>query len=107
MDARAGRPWEWSPEQIRQLGYRVVDLISEHLTNLPQGPVFRPFPQDLVDQLRSTPPPQTGQDPETILPTSPPRSPPIPWATAIPASGDNSIPRRRFLASSPRHSPPR
>ena len=32
--------WEWSAEEIRRAGYRVVDMIVEHLTTLPEKPVF-------------------------------------------------------------------
>ena len=35
--------WEWSSEEIRRVGYRVVDLIAAHLTKLPERPVFRPY----------------------------------------------------------------
>lgn len=35
--------WEWSREEIKRVGYRVVDLIADHLTSLPARPVFGPF----------------------------------------------------------------
>jgi hypothetical protein len=28
----------------QRIGYRVVAMIAEHLTTLPEKPVFRPFP---------------------------------------------------------------
>ena len=30
--------WEWSAEEIRRVGYRVVDMIAQHLTTLPEKP---------------------------------------------------------------------
>jgi aromatic-L-amino-acid decarboxylase len=40
--------WEWSTEEIRRVGYRVVDLIAEHLTGLPAGPAFQPVPPETI-----------------------------------------------------------
>ncbi len=34
--------WEWSSQEIKDIGYRVIDLIAEHLTTLPDKPVFGP-----------------------------------------------------------------
>ncbi len=59
--------WEWSEEEIRRVGYRVVDLIAEHLSNLPQEPVFRPFPQELASQYLSSTPPESGHPANDIL----------------------------------------
>jgi len=62
---RAG--WEWSAEEVRRIGYRVVDLIAEHVTGLPQRPVFRPVPADLAARLLATPPPEEGTSPDAVL----------------------------------------
>ena len=40
--------WAWSAEDIRGFGHLVVELIAHHLTSLPERPVFRPFPPELV-----------------------------------------------------------
>ena len=34
---------EWSADEIKRVGYRTIDLIAEHLTTLPDKPVFQPF----------------------------------------------------------------
>jgi aromatic-L-amino-acid/L-tryptophan decarboxylase len=57
----------WSPEEIRRVGHRVVDLIATHLTRLPDGPVFQPVPEALTAALLATPIPQSGESPDTIL----------------------------------------
>jgi hypothetical protein len=43
--------WNWFTEEIKRVGYRVVDLIADYLTALPEGPAFRPCPPDLIDRL--------------------------------------------------------
>ncbi len=59
--------WEWSAEEIRRVGHRVVDLIAEHLTTLPDRPVFRPYPRAEADALLAAPMPSEGIDPSRIL----------------------------------------
>src|SRR5208337_5092360 len=59
--------WEWSAEEIRRVGHRVVDLIAEHLTTLPDRPVFRPYPRAAADAMLETPVPSSGIDPSAIL----------------------------------------
>jgi glutamate/tyrosine decarboxylase-like PLP-dependent enzyme len=59
--------WTWSPAEIRRVGYRVVDLIADHLTTLPARPVFRPVPQEVVTRFQETPLPQAGLDADEIL----------------------------------------
>ena len=59
--------WEWSAEEIRRVGYRVVDMIAEHLTTLPGEPVFRPFPPDLASKYLDSKPPESGQEADDIL----------------------------------------
>jgi aromatic-L-amino-acid/L-tryptophan decarboxylase len=61
--------WEWSAEEIRRVGYRVVEMIAEHLTTLPEKPVFRPFPAELGAQYLNSVPPESGQEAEEILAT--------------------------------------
>jgi hypothetical protein len=46
---------EWTAAEIRRIGYRVVDLIAEHLSALPREPVFTPVPPALARQFVSTP----------------------------------------------------
>ena len=59
--------WEWTPDEIRRVGHRVVDLIADHLTGLPEEPVFRPFPNDRARAMLDEPLPATGSDPDAIL----------------------------------------
>jgi aromatic-L-amino-acid/L-tryptophan decarboxylase len=59
--------WAWSPDEIRRVGYRVVDLIADHLSTLPARPVFQPVPQDLARRFLETPLPQAGLQPDEIL----------------------------------------
>jgi glutamate/tyrosine decarboxylase-like PLP-dependent enzyme len=47
----------WTADEIRRVGYQVVDLIAEHLSSLPDEPAFRPVPRDRADALRSMPVP--------------------------------------------------
>src|SRR3984957_20622353 len=59
--------FEWSAEEIRRVGYRAIDLIADHLVDLPAGPGFRPVPAELADALRAAPSPETGSSIDTIL----------------------------------------
>ena len=59
--------FEWSSDEIRRVGYRVIDLIAEYLTTLPSKPAFQPFPQELATEFLHSTPPRTGQDLESIL----------------------------------------
>ena len=58
---------EWTREELQRIGYQVVDLIAEHLTRLPDDPVFRPVPPDLQDQFHSTPAPVAAATADDIL----------------------------------------
>lgn len=59
--------FSWSPERIREVGHRVIDMIADHLTTLPERPVFRPYPADLASHLEVQPLPREGVDAETVL----------------------------------------
>jgi aromatic-L-amino-acid/L-tryptophan decarboxylase len=59
--------WEWSSDEIRRIGHRVVDMIAEHLTTLPEKPVFRPFPPELVAKYLDSNVPESGQEADDIL----------------------------------------
>jgi aromatic-L-amino-acid/L-tryptophan decarboxylase len=62
-----GASFTWTAEEIRRVGYRVVDLLAEHLTDLPHEPVFRPFPADLAAALLNEPAPTAGKTPDAVL----------------------------------------
>lgn len=59
--------WTWSPDEIRRVGYRVVDLIANHLATVPTRPVFQPVPEDVVRRFLERPVPQAGLEPDEIL----------------------------------------
>jgi aromatic-L-amino-acid/L-tryptophan decarboxylase len=61
--------WEWSADEIRRIGYRVVDMIAEHLATLPEKPVFRPFPAELAAKYMDSKAPESGQEADDILAT--------------------------------------
>jgi glutamate/tyrosine decarboxylase-like PLP-dependent enzyme len=59
--------WDWSTEEIKRFGYQVVDLIADHLTQLPARPVWQPYPPEQADALLGTPAPRAGQDADALL----------------------------------------
>jgi glutamate/tyrosine decarboxylase-like PLP-dependent enzyme len=59
--------WDWSDEEIKRVGYRVVDMIADYLTSLPDQPVFRPCPPELIGDFSERPLPQAGQDVDSLL----------------------------------------
>src|SRR5262245_29804393 len=63
----ADSKWEWSADDIRRVGYKVVDIIAEHVTTLPSRPVFQPVPQSVVQELAAERAPARGQTPEEIV----------------------------------------
>jgi aromatic-L-amino-acid/L-tryptophan decarboxylase len=75
---------EWSVEEIRRIGHRVVDLIAEHLTALPERPVFSPMPGDLAEGLLAEPAPSAGSSPEAILADFADRIEPHPFGNGHP-----------------------
>ena len=66
MNERRTR-WDWSADEIKKVGYRVIDIIAEHLTTLPTQPVFRPVPPSLAHTFLTTPAPQEGRTPDQVL----------------------------------------
>ena len=42
-------------------------LITQHLTSLPERPVFQPFPPELAERFLTAAVPMAGQAPEDIL----------------------------------------
>ncbi len=76
--------WEWSDEEIRRVGHRVVDLIAEHLSTLPQRPVFSPYPADLAARFLDDSVPATGADATAILEEFAARIEPYPFGNGHP-----------------------
>jgi glutamate/tyrosine decarboxylase-like PLP-dependent enzyme len=61
------RKWRWTPEEIRRVGGRVIELIADHLGQLPHKPVFSPFPNRLKQEFAAAKVPVQGEDIEAIL----------------------------------------
>jgi glutamate/tyrosine decarboxylase-like PLP-dependent enzyme len=59
--------WNWSKDEIKRVGYRVVDLISDYLSTLPGRPVFEPCPAELIDDFMNGPVPEMGQSTDALL----------------------------------------
>src|SRR5688572_16874399 len=60
-------PFAWTPDEVRRVGYRTVDLIAEYLERLPSEPVFQPVPADLAEAMLLTPLPEHGETADAIL----------------------------------------
>src|SRR3954469_9034968 len=58
---------EWTADEIRRVGRRVVDLIADHLSTLPDKPAFRPVPADAAQAFLATPAPQEPVAADDIL----------------------------------------
>lgn len=63
----AASKWVWAEDEIRQVGKAVMDLVAEHLSDLPDEPVFTPFPAHLAEHYLDTPAPQQGEAMDVIL----------------------------------------
>jgi glutamate/tyrosine decarboxylase-like PLP-dependent enzyme len=59
--------WNWSNDEIKRVGYRVVDIISDYLTTLPSRPVFQPCPPELVSGFLDGPLPLAGEGVDSLL----------------------------------------
>ena len=53
-DDPAKSRFDWSSDEIRRVGYQVIDLIAEYLTTLPSKPVFQPLPEELAGLTTSS-----------------------------------------------------
>lgn len=58
---------EVSTEEMRRLGYQVIDLIVHRWENLREGPAWQFGSRKELEPLLSGPPPAEGQDPEAVL----------------------------------------
>jgi aromatic-L-amino-acid/L-tryptophan decarboxylase len=56
-----------TPEQMKSLGYRTVDIIVDHLTSLKQKPVSGGTTRAELDRVFKQPLPTTGMDPHEVL----------------------------------------
>ena len=58
---------ELPPEELRKLGYRIVDLLIERAANLPDRPVTGWGSREQLEALFREPPPEAPRDPEEVL----------------------------------------
>jgi aromatic-L-amino-acid/L-tryptophan decarboxylase len=58
---------EWTADEIRRVGRLVVDLIADHVSQLPEGPAFHPVPPELSRELVSTAAPRDAVSPDDVL----------------------------------------
>ena len=84
MHSGDANKWEWSREEIRRVGYRVVDMIAQHLADLPTKPVFRPFPPDLASDYLNSTLPESGLNADEILDTFAREIEPFPFGNGHP-----------------------
>jgi aromatic-L-amino-acid decarboxylase len=59
--------WNWSSDEVKRVGYRVVDMIADYLATLPDRPVFQPCPPDLIDTFVDGQVPQSGEGVDALL----------------------------------------
>ena len=59
--------WDRSPDALRALGHRVVDLVVDHLAGLADRPVFRPVPAEVVAAMAAEPLPLAGRPASEVL----------------------------------------
>jgi len=68
-DAHGGVPsgLDLTPEQMRALGYRAVDLIADHFARIADEPVAPVTERAPIAQLFDEPPPEDGSDPLALI----------------------------------------
>jgi glutamate/tyrosine decarboxylase-like PLP-dependent enzyme len=59
--------WMWPAEEIRRVGYRVVDQIAEHLAGMPERPVFQGFPAEEAERMLASQAPHEGESADAVL----------------------------------------
>ena len=58
---------ELSPEEMRRIGYRVIDLLVDHFANMKDGPVGAKASPAHINPLIAQPPPDEPGDPAELL----------------------------------------
>jgi aromatic-L-amino-acid decarboxylase len=61
------RPLELEPEQMRQMGYRVVDMLVDYWQQLPHQPIGSRPPREVLEPLLAEPIPTTPQPFDQVL----------------------------------------
>jgi len=62
-------PLDLDHDTMRRLGYRVTDVVADHLASLREQPAFTSITRDAADELIAAPPPERGADFDTLLDT--------------------------------------
>ena len=57
----------WSKDEIRRVGYRVVDVLAQYLGDLQSKPVFQPVPSEMERHFAAQPLPAEGSSPDALL----------------------------------------
>jgi glutamate/tyrosine decarboxylase-like PLP-dependent enzyme len=83
-EAAATDPGAWSAEEIRRVGYRVVDMIAEYLTELPGKPVFQPVPPEVIGEILGAAVPGAGAAADAVLDEWAERVAPYPFGNGHP-----------------------
>jgi glutamate/tyrosine decarboxylase-like PLP-dependent enzyme len=60
-------PCDWPADEIKRVGYRVVDEIARYLAELPGGPAFQPVPPEKVATFLDTPAPREPASPDAVI----------------------------------------
>src|SRR5262245_57134101 len=63
----AGVEFSWSPEEIKRVGYRFIDLMADYLARLPERPVFQPVPPERGESTVASAIPRSGESVDQIL----------------------------------------
>ena len=66
-EARELAGLEMSPEEMRRLGYRVVDQVVARWVGLGEGPAWEGGTRRELEPLLGGDPPETGLDPAAVL----------------------------------------
>ena len=67
VDQVVPSPLEMSPEEMRRLGYLVVDRIVDRWEGLGEGPAWDFGTRRELEPLLAGPPPEMGRDPESVV----------------------------------------
>lgn len=57
----------WSADEIRRISHRVADQVADHLISVPDGPVYRRPPRELIETMRATPWAEQGATADDVL----------------------------------------
>jgi aromatic-L-amino-acid decarboxylase len=60
-------PETWSEEEVRRIGYRVVDVLARYLGDLASKPVFRPVPAETAQHFATEPLPAAATSADALL----------------------------------------